>query len=202
MITINALIVDDERLARLELRQVLAEVSTDITECRVVVCGEAASKKEVLAFLAAPENPHPDVIFLDISMQGGSGFEVLEDIDYDSTHPMHIVFVTAYDEYAVRAFRVNALDYVLKPIDPDRIAQTLVRLQKTLHLEANQSQENQAEENQGKEIKAEQNSQEQEHIRCARKRTKTHDGRCYVCNHRQTPPFCAAYGHCLYHGKR
>ncbi len=131
--TIQALIVDDERLARLELRQALAEVNESMrAEDRITIIGEASSKAEVLAFLVVADNPRPDVIFLDISMQGGSGFEVLEEIDYDGERPINIVFVTAYDEYAVRAFTVNALDYVLKPIDPDRLALTMERLQKAL----------------------------------------------------------------------
>lgn len=125
---IKALIVDDERLARLELRQALAEFSD-----RIIVVGEAASKSEAIEFIASPpDNVRPDVIFLDINMPHGSGFEVLGEIDYEGALPIHIVFVTAYDEYAVRAFSVNALDYVLKPVDPERLERTLVRLEKAL----------------------------------------------------------------------
>jgi two-component system LytT family response regulator len=125
---IKALIVDDERLARRELRQALAEFSD-----RIIVVGEAASKSEAIEFIASPpDNVRPDVIFLDINMPHGSGFEVLEEIDYEGALPIHIVFVTAYDEYAVRAFTVNALDYVLKPVDPDRLERTIERLEKAL----------------------------------------------------------------------
>lgn len=125
---IKALIVDDERLARLELRQALAEFAE-----RITVVGEAASKHEAVEFIASPpDNVRPDVIFLDINMPHGSGFEVLEEIDYDGSIPMSIVFVTAYDEYALRAFTVNALDYVLKPVDPDRLERTLTRLEAEL----------------------------------------------------------------------
>jgi two-component system LytT family response regulator len=126
--TIKALIVDDERLARLELRQVLAEFAH-----RISVVGEAASKSEAIEFIASsPDTVRPDVIFLDINMPHGSGFDVLTEIDYSDTSSIQIVFVTAYDEYAVRAFSVNALDYVLKPVDPERLERTLVRLEKKL----------------------------------------------------------------------
>ncbi len=126
--TINALIVDDERLARLELRQALSEFSD-----RVSVIGEASSKREAVDFITSPPNGvRPEVIFLDINMPQGSGFDVLEEIDYEGSTPVQIVFVTAYDEYAVRAFAVNALDYLLKPIDPDRLERTIERLWKVL----------------------------------------------------------------------
>ncbi|TAE22121.1 MAG: DNA-binding response regulator [Candidatus Kapaibacterium sp.] len=124
---IQAYLIDDERLARLEMRQALADFAG-----RVTVIGEAASKQEAVAYLASPQNPRPHVIFLDINMPNGSGFEVLEEIDYDGEEQIRIVFVTAYDEYALRAFKVNALDYLLKPIDPDRLEQTLMRLERGL----------------------------------------------------------------------
>lgn len=123
-IMIKALLVDDERLARVELRRILEEFSDKIT-----VVGEAANKREVTNYLASPENPRPDVIFLDINMPRGSGFEVLEDIDYEGKHPICIVFVTAYSRYAVRAFTVNALDYIVKPVDIKRLEVTLRRLE-------------------------------------------------------------------------
>lgn len=131
--TITALIVDDERLARLELRQALSEFSD-----RVRVIGEASSKREAVDFINSPPEgvARPDVVFLDINMPQSSGFDVLEEIDYEGndegTASVQIVFVTAYDEYAVRAFSVNALDYLLKPIDPDRLERTLKRLWKVL----------------------------------------------------------------------
>jgi two-component system LytT family response regulator len=124
---ITALLVDDERLARAELRRVLAEFSD-----KIMVVGEAANKREVTSFLASPENPRPDVIFLDINMPRGSGFDVLADIDYEGDRPIRIVFVTAYSKYAVRAFTVNALDYVVKPVDVKRLELTLSRLEITM----------------------------------------------------------------------
>lgn len=124
---IKALLVDDERLARVELRRILEEFADKIT-----VIGEAANKREVTNFLASPENPRPDVIFLDINMPRGSGFDVLADIDYEGDRPIRIVFVTAYSKYAVRAFTVNALDYVVKPVDVKRLELTLARLEITM----------------------------------------------------------------------
>jgi two-component system LytT family response regulator len=125
---LKALLVDDERLARAELRLLLAEFPD-----RIKVIGEAANKNEAVRFINSPENPRPDVVFLDISMPRGSGFDVLDDIDYQGSHPIHIVFVTSYNKYAVRAFTVNALDYVLKPIDEKRLELTLERLEKARH---------------------------------------------------------------------
>lgn len=132
---IKALLVDDERLARIEMRQVLAELAEQIE-----VIGEAESKDEAIAFLASEKNPRPDVIFLDINMPDGSGFDMIEELDNQPSMQhatlIPIVFVTAYDEFAVRAFSVNALDYVLKPIDPYRLRQTVARLQEKIRLQA------------------------------------------------------------------
>ncbi len=111
----KALIVDDERLARLELRRLLA-AHPDIE-----IAGEARSGDEALRL--APELT-PDLLFLDIQMPGMTGFELLERIpDLPA-----VIFTTAYDEYAIRAFEVNALDYLLKPIVPARLAASLARL--------------------------------------------------------------------------
>ncbi len=105
----NALIVDDERLARSELRRLLAP------HADVSVVGEASNADEAEARLRAAD---VDVLFLDVQMPGASGFDLLERLD---AMPL-IIFTTAYDEYAVRAFEVNAFDYLLKPIRPDRLA--------------------------------------------------------------------------------
>jgi len=112
----NALIVDDERLARKDLISLLK------TYDQVTVVGEADS---VPAAVKAIQKLNPDVIFLDIQMPGESGFNLLDKADVEA----QIIFVTAYDEYAIRAFEVNALDYLLKPVNPDRLAKALERLE-------------------------------------------------------------------------
>ncbi len=112
---LSALIVDDERLARQELRALLA------AHPEVEVSGEAASVDEAARHL---ERKQPDIIFLDIQMPGESGFDLF------SRAPVaaRVVFVTAHDAHALRAFDVNALDYLLKPVAPARLAETLARL--------------------------------------------------------------------------
>ena len=116
---IRALVVDDEDLARLSLITALAP------EQDVQVVGEASNGVEALERIAAHE---PDVVFLDIEMPGLNGFEVLDNLQ---AAPL-IVFVTAYDEYAVRAFEANASDYLLKPIQPARVAQAVERVRVAL----------------------------------------------------------------------
>jgi two-component system LytT family response regulator len=110
----RVLIVDDERLARKELRRLLK------AHPGAEVVGEAANADEARAFLA---EHRPDVVFLDVQMPGENGFELLESLE---TVP-HVIFCTAYDEYALRAFDVNALDYLLKPVDPARLASAVQR---------------------------------------------------------------------------
>jgi two-component system, LytTR family, response regulator len=112
---VNALLVDDERLARQELRRLLA-AHPDVT-----VGGEAATVDEAEARLR--ELPI-DLLFLDIRMPGSSGFDLLERLE---RVPL-LVFTTAYDEFAIRAFEVNACDYLLKPIRPDRLAAALDKM--------------------------------------------------------------------------
>ena len=108
----RALIVDDEPPARRELRRLLAEFPwiEIVGECGNIV--EAAQKVEDLT---------PALLFLDIQMPGGSGFDLLTRLE----HLPQVIFTTAHDEHAVRAFEVNALDYLLKPIDPARLAPVL-----------------------------------------------------------------------------
>ena len=110
----KALLVDDERLARGELRRLL-KAHPDVT-----IVGEAASADEAVAQLATLD---VDVLFLDIQMPGGSGFDLLERLE---RVPLAI-FTTAYDEFAVRAFEVNAFDYLVKPIRPERLAAAVER---------------------------------------------------------------------------
>ncbi len=108
----NALIVDDERLARREMRRLLA------AHPDVVVADEAANADEAEARLAGLPI---DLLFLDIKMPGATGFDLLERLE---RVPL-LIFTTAYDEHALRAFEVNAFDYLLKPIRPDRLAEAL-----------------------------------------------------------------------------
>ena len=115
----KALIVDDEPLARRELRRLL-EASMQAFP-RLHVIGEAANIDEARLRI---EELSPDVVFLDIQMPGGTGFDLLTQLD----HVPRVVFTTAYDQYAVQAFDVNALDYLLKPIEPERLASTLCKI--------------------------------------------------------------------------
>jgi len=111
----KALIIDDERLARKELIKLLDEFAT------MNVVGEAANADEAIELI---EKHNPDILFLDIQMPDKTGFELLEMLD---TVPQ-VIFTTAYDEYALKAFEVNALDYLLKPIDPNRLKESIDKL--------------------------------------------------------------------------
>jgi two-component system LytT family response regulator len=112
---VKALVVDDEPLARRELRRLLAAFPS------VQVVGEAGNIDEARERI---ETLAPDVVFLDIQMPGGTGFDLLTQLD----RVPRIVFTTAYDQYAVKAFDVNALDYLLKPIEPERLATTIAKI--------------------------------------------------------------------------
>jgi two-component system, LytTR family, response regulator len=115
--TIRAIVVDDEPPAREKLRRYLS------AEPDVEVVGEAADGASAAAAIARLT---PDVVFLDVVMPGIDGFEVLRRLD--SASLPHVVFVTAHDDHALRAFEVNALDYVLKPVDPDRFRLAVARV--------------------------------------------------------------------------
>jgi two-component system LytT family response regulator len=110
----TALIVDDERIARRELAYLLREIP------EVVVAGEAASVDEAAEAMA---RLHPAIVFLDVQMPGASGFDLFDRTRMDA----HVIFVTAYDEFALRAFEVNALDYLTKPVRPQRLRQAVDR---------------------------------------------------------------------------
>lgn len=114
--SLKAIIVDDERLARAELRKLL-QAYPDID-----VIDEAANAQEGADKI---DNQNPDIIFLDIQMPGKTGFDLLADLE----KVPHVIFTTAYDEYALKAFEVNALDYLLKPIEPKRLADAVHKLQ-------------------------------------------------------------------------
>lgn len=112
----KALVVDDERLARAELRRLLAEVDT------IEIVGEAANADAAREQIAKLK---PDLIFLDVQMPGETGLQFLETLDPPAPH---VIFTTAYDEFAVKAFELNALDYLMKPVDPARLQSAVARL--------------------------------------------------------------------------
>ena len=111
----NALIIDDERMARQELRRLLSAHPS------ILIAGEANSGEQALELISRHT---PDVIFLDVQMPGMSGFQLLELLD----DVPQVIFTTAYDEYALKAFEVNALDYLMKPIVPVRLAAAVTKL--------------------------------------------------------------------------
>lgn len=112
----KALVVDDERLARKDLLNMLKEIPG------VEPVGEA---EDVPSALTVIKELNPDVVFLDIQMPGQTGFELVEQVE---NFKGRIIFVTAYDEYALRAFEINAMDYLMKPVNKDRLAQSIERL--------------------------------------------------------------------------
>ncbi|MGY6521898.1 MAG: LytR/AlgR family response regulator transcription factor [Mongoliitalea sp.] len=122
----QALVIDDERLARKELINLLSQFE------QVEVVGEANNVDDAKEKIEALS---PDVVFLDIQMPEKTGFDLLEELD----NVPYVIFTTAYDEYAIKAFQVNALDYLLKPIEPKRLAETIERLQKKLQENAEKS---------------------------------------------------------------
>ena len=111
----KALIVDDERLARTELKRLLNPFKD------IKVVGEAVNADDALEKI---QQLKPELLFLDIQMPGKTGFEMLEELDSVPT----VIFTTAYDEYALKAFEYNALDYLLKPIEPKRLEETVNKL--------------------------------------------------------------------------
>ena len=108
---LQVVLVDDEQLARDELGYLLGRIGG------VEVIGQAGDGVEALATI---DRLQPDVVFLDVQMPGLTGFEVARRL-VDAHAPSHIIFVTAYDQHAIEAFEVNAVDYLLKPVDPARL---------------------------------------------------------------------------------
>lgn len=116
----HAVIVDDERLARRELRKLLEEAHSEV----VRIVGEAATVAEAARVVEATD---ADLVFLDITLRRESGFDLLPQLGND----VSVVFVSAHSVFALRAFEVNALDYLLKPVEPERLARTVERLVQT-----------------------------------------------------------------------
>lgn len=121
---IRAIIIDDERLARNELKKLLLEFP------EIEIIAEATNANEGIEKI---DSLNPDLIFLDIQMPGKTGFDMLSELD----KAPDVIFTTAYDDYALKAFEVNAFDYLLKPIEPRRLADALHKL----HLEENRDRE-------------------------------------------------------------
>jgi len=120
---IKALVVDDEQLAREELCYLLGQAGG------VTVVAQAANGPDALAAIEAHE---PDLVFLDVQMPGLNGFEVARRVLERPDVTAEIVFVTAFDRYALDAFQVDAVDYLLKPVDPERLEQTVQRARRRL----------------------------------------------------------------------
>ncbi|MEZ5441863.1 MAG: LytTR family DNA-binding domain-containing protein [Lysobacterales bacterium] len=116
MSQIRTLLVDDERLARVELRRLLSAHE------QIEIVGEAADGEQALAAIEALQ---PDLVFLDIQMPGSTGLQLAAEIE----DRCQFVFCTAFDSFAIDAFGLNAVDYLVKPVEPERLARTLARVQ-------------------------------------------------------------------------
>jgi len=114
--TLKTIIVDDEPLARQELRRLLNPYH------HIVISGEAGNAEDAANLI---REINPDLVFLDIDLGIKSGFDLLESLDA----VFKTIFVTAYDEHAIRAFEINALDYLLKPVHPDRLLKAISKLE-------------------------------------------------------------------------
>src|SRR5947207_9093444 len=124
--SINTIIVDDEKPARDELAFLLKGFP------EINVIGQCKNGVEALALI---KEHSPDLVFLDVQMPGLDGFGVLKKLVERKMKMPHVVFATAFDQYAVQAFEVNAVDYVLKPFDKSRIAKAIQRARKMLETE-------------------------------------------------------------------
>src|SRR4051812_25598143 len=111
----KAIIIDDERLARQELKNLLS------THKEIEVIAESADYADAKAKI---NELKPDIVFCDIQMPGKSGLELAEEI----SGAIEVVFITAHDEHAIKAFELNAFDYLLKPVQPDRLSETIKKL--------------------------------------------------------------------------
>src|SRR6202795_792319 len=125
--SLSAVIVDDEQLARDELAYLLKNIG----DVEVVAQG-----KNGLEAVALIREHNPDLVFLDVQMPGLDGFGVIRKLKERKVKLPHIIFSTAYDQYAVQAFEVNAVDYILKPFDKQRLARALQRAKRLLGAES------------------------------------------------------------------
>lgn len=115
MKTFRTILIDDERLAREELKSLLKDYM------EIDIIDEAKNGEEGIDKIHALQ---PDLVFLDVNMPGMNGFEMLKKLE----EIPYVIFITAYDEFALQAFEVNALDYILKPVDPDRLKEAIQKL--------------------------------------------------------------------------
>lgn len=116
---IKAVIVEDSRLARLELKTMLKGFS------QIEIAGEAESATDALALIASEQ---PDLLFLDIQLPGKNGFEILQELDQVPA----VIFTTAFDQYALQSFEYNTIDYLLKPIAPERLERAIMKAEEQL----------------------------------------------------------------------
>lgn len=126
--TVKALIIDDERPARAELKKLLQDFP------EIEITGEAQNSKEATEKITELD---PDLIFLDIQMPGKNGFELLQELE----RVPKVIFTTAFDEYALKAFEVNALDYLLKPIDGKRLSEAINKLKQNITTQKTQKED-------------------------------------------------------------
>jgi two-component system, LytTR family, response regulator len=119
----KALIIDDERLARNELKRLLENFP------KVNIVGEASNADEAMVLI---EELKPDLLFLDIQMPGKTGFDLLSSLENEVPD---VIFTTAYDEYAIKAFEFNALDYLLKPIELHRLSEAIQKVENEISLQ-------------------------------------------------------------------
>ena len=127
--SVRTIIIDDERLARNELKKLLQDFG------EIEIIDEASNVQEGLEKI---EQHNPDLIFLDIQMPGKTGFDLLEELERSPK----VIFTTAYDEFALKAFEVNALDYLLKPVEPKRLSDAIQKIKQDESLSANHSNGN------------------------------------------------------------
>jgi len=132
---IRAIVIDDERLARQELKNLLQNFDN------IQIVAESGRPEEALDLI---EKENPDLIFLDIQMPGMTGFEMLNELEGSAPE---VIFVTAYDEYALKAFEVNALDYLMKPVKESRLQEAIEKIAKRIAKKKNESE---TQENDGK----------------------------------------------------
>ncbi|MFB6257477.1 MAG: LytR/AlgR family response regulator transcription factor [Flavobacteriales bacterium] len=125
---LRTIIIDDERLARKELRELLE------AESGIESCGEASNAEEAIDLIRKED---PDLLLLDIQMPGKDGFQMLQELE----KAPRVIFVTAYDDHALKAFEVNALDYLLKPVDQQRFQEAVDRVKKEATYDAENREE-------------------------------------------------------------